>query len=60
MNTCPTKMYGLKDTTTGLNSCKNCDDTCLTCSGPAYNECLSCDPAVGFLRGKLCTACNSN
>jgi hypothetical protein len=26
-----------------MNNCYKCDINCLTCNGPSYNNCLSCD-----------------
>ncbi|CAG9331567.1 unnamed protein product [Blepharisma stoltei] len=40
ISTCPTNHYYI---TADLTSCLPCDSTCLTCSGPANNNCSSCD-----------------
>jgi len=40
-----------------LKTCKDCNNTCLTCSGPAYNQCLSCFPAFYYFPSA--TTCGS-
>ncbi|KAL4464818.1 hypothetical protein ABPG74_011379 [Tetrahymena malaccensis] len=57
---CPDGMYKYKDSSKGLNFCMKCHMNCLTCNGGNLDNCLSCDPAVGFLKGNICAACNSN
>ncbi|KAL4508013.1 hypothetical protein ABPG72_021386 [Tetrahymena utriculariae] len=57
---CPDGMYKFKDTSKGLNFCPKCHMNCLTCNGGNLDNCLSCDPAVGFLKGSICAACNLN
>lgn len=39
---CMKRSYQVTDTVTGVVSCKPCDQTCATCSGPAANQCITC------------------
>ncbi|EAR95398.3 hypothetical protein TTHERM_00077020 (macronuclear) [Tetrahymena thermophila SB210] len=57
---CPDGMFKYKDASKGLNFCQKCHMNCLTCFAGDIDNCLSCDPAVGFLKGNVCAACNSN
>ncbi|KAL4486105.1 hypothetical protein ABPG72_012158 [Tetrahymena utriculariae] len=52
LNTCACPDNQFIDTSTGsIIQCKNCDNSCKTCSGPNNNNCLSC---TNFLFNNQC------
>jgi proprotein convertase subtilisin/kexin type 5 len=46
---CPSLTYKSEDD----RKCKPCDNTCLTCSGPNMDDCLTC-PSIYYFYDKKC------
>lgn len=58
VDNCPSRKY--KDTTTAVNTCKDCDVTCETCSDQGANNCLSCTSSKYFSAAtSSCESCTS-
>lgn len=51
--TCPSHYYK----NTGTRICTICQDSCVECSGPLYNQCTSCDNLYRKLDGTECKLC---
>lgn len=40
------------------NSCKQCDISCLLCTGPSFNECSSCDTGYTLINNTCSIDCS--
>ncbi|KAM9328952.1 proprotein convertase subtilisin/kexin type 5 isoform 2-T2 [Gastrophryne carolinensis] len=53
ITSCSPEYYLAPSKANGFKTCKRCDGSCLTCSGPGEKNCTSC-PEGYFLEGTVC------